>query len=128
VFSAPRPVMHQLPAMWCSAFVLIALLGSGALVRFVTAGEIASLWGWLTGACFISSLALVVGTLSGNSKAFEVLYVLWMYLLTQNIPAVDFAGITPQSPWYIYAPLALALFGVAALARRGQVIAGTGLR
>jgi hypothetical protein len=77
--------------------------------------------GWITGALFIPSLALAFGTLTGSSKAFEVLYVLWMYLLTQNVPMFDFAGLTPQSPLYIYAPLALLLLALAVFARGRQL-------
>jgi len=121
VFSAPRPLLHQLPAAWLSALVVIALLGSGALLRFILAGETLSILGWVTGALFIPSLALAFGTLTGSSKAFEVLYVLWMYLLTQNLPMFDFAGLTPKSPLYLYAPLALLLLALAIFARRRQL-------
>ena len=51
VFSAPHPIARQLPAKWLSAFVVIALLGLGAFLRFVGAGEILGIFGWLTGAC-----------------------------------------------------------------------------
>jgi MYXO-CTERM domain-containing protein len=44
-----------------------------------------------------------------------------MYLLTQNVPMFDFAGLTPQSPLYIYAPLALLLLALAVFARRRQL-------
>jgi hypothetical protein len=121
VFSAPRPLMNQLPAAWLSAFVVTALLGSGAFVRFITAGETFSAIGWLTGALFIPSLALALGTLTGNNKAFEVIYVLWMYMLTQKIPMFDFIGMMPASPLYIYVPLALALLFLAVFVRQRQL-------
>jgi hypothetical protein len=121
VFSAPRPLMNQLPAAWLSAFVVTALLGSGAFARFIIAGEIFSILGWLTGALFIPSLALALGTTTGSSKAFEVLYVLWMYLLTQKIPMFDFIGMTPVSPLFIYAPLTIALLFLAVFARQRQL-------
>jgi len=122
VFSAPHPVMNQLPAAWLSAFTVIALMGSGALVRFILAGETISILGWMTGVLFIPSLALVSGILTGSSKAFEVVYVLWMYMITQNVPVFDFIGMTPESPLYIYAPLAIILVILAAFARQRQVI------
>ena len=124
VFSAPRPLLNQLLAAWLSAFIVTALIGSGALIRFILAGELISVLGWITGALFIPSLALALGTVTGSSKAFEVLFVLWMYLLTQKVPVLDFAGLTPQSPWYIYAPLALLLLALATLARRRQLRSG----
>jgi len=121
IFSAPRPLMNQLPAAWLAAFTVIALMGSGALVRFIIAGETTSLLGWVTGVLFIPSLALTCGVLTGSSKTFEVLYVLWMYMLTQNAPPFDFAGMTPESPWYIYAPMVVVLLIITIFARQWQL-------
>ena len=59
--------------------------------------------------------------LTGSSKAFEVLYVLWMYMIIQKMAPFDFIGMTPDSPLQIYALLALVLLIVAALARRWQL-------
>jgi hypothetical protein len=120
VFSAPRP-MSQLPAGWLSAVLVTALLGSGALVRFLLAGDPVALLGWLVAIVFIPSLALALGTLTGSGKAFEALYVLWMYLLTQKAAALDFAGLVPGSRFYLYAPVAIGLMAIAALARRRQL-------
>ncbi len=120
VFSAPRP-MSQLPAGWLSALLVIALLGSGAMVRFLLAGDPVAILGWLTAIAFIPSLALALGTLTGSGKAFEALYVFWMYGLTQGIPAIDFAGLVPGSYFYLYAPAAIGLLAIAALARRRQL-------
>ena len=120
VFSAPRP-MSQLPAGWLSALLVTALLGSGALVRFLLAGDPVAVLGWLTAIVFIPSLALVLGTLSGSGKAFEVLYIFWMYLLMQQVAPLDFAGLVPGSPFYLYLPVAIGLMAIAALARRRQL-------
>lgn len=121
VFSAPHPLLNQLPAAWLSAFTVTALLGSGALVRFILAGEIFSILDWLTGALFIPSLALALGALTGSSKTFEILYVLWMYMLAQKIPWFDFIGMTPASPLYLYILLTLALLFLAVFARQWQI-------
>jgi hypothetical protein len=124
VFSAPRPLLNQLPAAWLSAFVVMALAGSGALVRFILAGDTVSVLGWITGAIFIPSLAFFLGTLTGSSKAFEALYVLWMYLLTQKVSMLDFAGLTPHSPWFLYALLSLVLIALAVFTRQRQLRSG----
>jgi hypothetical protein len=121
VFSAPRPILNQLPAAWLSAFVVTAALGAGALVKFILIGEWFSVLGWLTGVMFIPSLALVIGTFTGSSKPFEALYILWMYILTQKAPAFDFAGMTTESPLHIYLPLAVGLFALALLVRERQL-------
>ena len=123
VFSAPRPIANQMPAAWLSAFVVTAALGSGALIKFILMGETMSVLGWLTGAIFIPSLALFLGTLTGSGKAFEAIHVAWMYLIYQKVSALDFLGINPNSPFYIYAPLAFVLIAIAALARQRQLTA-----
>lgn len=121
VFSAPRPLLNQLPALWLSAFTVLALMGSGAFIRFLLAGEFTSLLAWLAGAVFVPSLSLAFGVLTGSGKTFEVVYVLWMYGVLQRVPAFDFVGTTPASPWYLYAALALALIVVTVLARQWQL-------
>jgi hypothetical protein len=121
VFSAPHPIANQVPAEWLSAFVVIALLGAGVLLRFILAGAAFSILGWLTGALFIPSVALVCGVLTGSGKAFEVLYVMWMYLLLQKVALLDFLGLTPAAPLAGYALLALALVAVACFVRQRQL-------
>lgn len=121
IFSAPRPILNQLPAAWFSALVVTAALGSGALIKFILMGESFSVLGWLTGVLFIPSLALALGISTGSGKAFEALYILWMYALTQKMPALDFAGMTSASPLYIYALLAVGLFAFSLFARQWQL-------
>jgi hypothetical protein len=121
VFSAPRPLLTQLPAAWLSAFTLVALTGSGALVKFLMTGDAHSLIAWLVGAMFISSLALAFGILTGSSKAFEIIYIAWMYLILQRVPALDFVGFTPTNPWQTYLGLSIVLLAVAVLARQWQI-------
>jgi hypothetical protein len=58
---------------------------------------------------------------TGSSKAFEALYVLWMYMLTQKAVQFDSIGMMPESPWYLYAPLALILRAFATWGRRWQI-------
>jgi hypothetical protein len=120
VFSAPHPIARQLPATWLSAMAVIALLGSGMFLRLILSGDWVPVLGWLTGMLFIPSLALACGVLSGSSKAFEVLYVVWMYLISQKLSPLDFIGLTPGSPLRIYFPLAILLLVVTLLARYWQ--------
>jgi hypothetical protein len=120
VFSAPRP-LSQLPAGWLSAVLVTALLGSGALIRFLYAGDLVATFGWLTAILFVPSLALALGTLTGSGKAFEALYVAWMYLLMQSVAPIDFAGLVPGSHFYLFAPVAIGLIAVAVLVRWRQL-------
>jgi hypothetical protein len=121
LFSAPRPVLNQLPTQWLSSFIVIAVLGSGALFRFISAGEVISIIGWITGALFIPSLALFLGVLTRSSKTFEVTYLLWMYMLTQEIPAFDFLGMTSNAPLVLFTLLALGLMAATMFVRRQQI-------
>ena len=120
VFSAPRP-MSQLLGGWLSAVLVIALVGCGALVRFLLAGDPTAVLGWLTAIVFIPSLALALGTLSGSGKAFEVLYVAWMYLLMQQVAPLDFAGLVPGSHFTVYLLVAIGLLAIAGLVRWRQL-------
>lgn len=121
VFSAPRPVLVQLPAAWFSALTLVALTGSGALIKFLAIGDTPRLLAWLAGIVFIPSLALTLGILTSSSKTFEIIYVLWMYLILQRIPALDFVGVTSQSPWQVYLAVSLALAPIFMLVRHYQI-------
>ncbi len=76
LFSAPAPVLRQLPAAWLAGVLLALLTGSGALVRL--AAEPALAPGFVAGALFIPSLALLLGILSGSGRAFQIVWmVLW---------------------------------------------------
>ncbi|HLP14688.1 MAG TPA: hypothetical protein VK470_00440 [Bacteroidota bacterium] len=124
VFSAPRPLVYQLSASWIAAFAVLAVIGSGALLRFLIAGEILSIMGWMTGVLFIPSLAVALGVLTRSNKSFEVLYVLWMYMLAQKAALFDFMRMLPESHWYFYALIAPALCLTAAFARQRQLMKG----
>ncbi len=121
VFSAPHPILNQIPALWLAAVTVIALAGSGALLHYVLVGETAHLLAWLGGVLFVPSLALALGELTQSRKPFEVVYVTWMYLILNETRALDFVGITPASPWQVYAALAFGLFALAALGRQLQL-------
>lgn len=121
VFSAPRPTFNQLPAAWLAAFTVTALMGSGAFLRYILDGETARLLAWMSGALFIPSLALALGVLTSSRKPFEVIYVTWMYLVLNQVPPLDFVGVTPESPWQFYALSAFALLAFAAAFRHWQL-------
>jgi hypothetical protein len=99
VFSAPRLLIRQLAATWLAAFSATALLRAGAALRWVLAGGASSLVAWQAGGVFIPSLSLALGVLTGSGKALQVIYGIWIYCLTQKLPVLDFAGLTPASPW-----------------------------
>jgi hypothetical protein len=97
VFSTPRPVMRQLPAMWLAGVILTVIVGSGAWVRLLLMGEVTSLLAWFVGALFAPSLALALGAWVGNSRAFELVYALFWYVGVANrVPALDYSGATAE--------------------------------
>ncbi|MDO9086899.1 MAG: hypothetical protein Q7U53_11905 [Anaerolineaceae bacterium] len=122
VFSAPDPIKNQLPSTLLSAMLFLVIIGSGAIIRYIIAGDSVGILGWLTGLLFIPSLAITSGVITGSSKTFEVIYILWMYLLTQNIRFIDFIGMSNDSPWFFYIGLALLLLLVTVLVRKRQII------
>jgi len=121
VFSVPRPLMNQLPTIWLAAICVLAVLGSGGLIRFVISGDTLGLMGWITGLIFIPSLALLCGVLTGSSKTFEALYILWMYMLTQKVPLFDFICMAPGSIGYVYIPLSIMMLIITVFVRQSQI-------
>lgn len=89
VFSAPHP-LRQLGPVWTAGVLVAVLTGAGAGVRLLGS---AAFVGWFVGALFIPSLALALGVLSGGSRLFEVVYLLFWYIGPMNkVPALDYLG------------------------------------
>lgn len=98
LFSAPRPVARQLPAIWTAGFVVAIVCGAGVALRLLLGGEFAALGAWLAAATFIPSLALACGVWTGGSKLFEVIYlILWYVGPMSAFPALDFMGSTTEA-------------------------------
>jgi hypothetical protein len=129
VFSVPRPALRQLPAMWLAGVLVAVLAGSGGWLYLALMGETVSLLAWFVGALFVPALALALGVWVGNSRAFEVVYLLWWYMgLMEGVPALDYAGATARGlamgmP-FVYLGITLALLVVAVLGRWRHVPAG----
>ena len=122
VFSTPHPLRWQLPSAWLAGFLFAALMGAGAAVRFLLAGETLSLFSLLAGALFIPSLALVLGVWIGSSKPFEVIYMmLWYIGPFQKTAALDFMGTSTATSWPMFAGLAVVLFIIAVVGRQRQL-------
>ena len=126
VFSAAHPLLRQLPAAWVAGVLITVLAGGGTGLRFLLAGDTASVFAWVAGALFIPTLALALGVWSGSGKLFEVIYLLLWYAGPANqIAAIDFtgsarAGATAMTP-LVYLAVAASLGGLALLGRWKQV-------
>lgn len=75
LWSASSPLRWQLPAVWVAGVLLALNLGNGALVRFIA--EPASLPGFLAGALFLPSSALLLGIIGGTERPFQILLLIW---------------------------------------------------
>ena len=123
LFSSPRSLSRQLPALWTAGVLVALLTGCGAGFRLFLAADLHTFAAWLTGALFIPSLALALGIWSRGSRAFEAIYVAWWYLGPgHQIPGLDFMGTTPASSSpTTYAIAAVALLAVSYWGRRTRL-------
>lgn len=93
LFSSPGILTRQLPACFASGFAIAAIAGGGIAVRLLLTGQSRALLGWLAGAIFLPSMAMVLGVLSGSGKAFEaILTVLWYIGPMNHTPGMDYTG------------------------------------
>jgi hypothetical protein len=98
IFSSPRALLRQLPALWTAGVVLALLTGGGVAMRLLVRGDHSGFLGWLGGALFIPSLALALGVWGGQSKVFEAMYTAWWYIgPLHHVPGLDFMGTTAAS-------------------------------
>lgn len=127
VFTAPRPLLRQLPAVYAAGVTVAMLAGSGVAMKCLMTGSIAALFSWFAGALFIPALALCLGAWSGGSKLFEAIYtVLWYIGPMQPVPALDFmsasnAAVASGMP-FVFGLSAAALVGAAVAGRRFKMI------
>lgn len=126
LFSSPAPLKRQLPAQFCAGFIISLLAATGPFIYFVIAGDWASIGAFTAAAFFIPALALCLGTCTGNPKTFEAVYLILWYLGPLNeIPVLDFMGITTQAiekgmPYWVFT-ISLVLTGITWLRRRNRI-------
>ncbi|MFC1936067.1 hypothetical protein ACFLYP_00210 [Chloroflexota bacterium] len=80
VFSAAFPLRRQVPAAWLAGVVVTFLSVGGIGLQLFLAGETWSMLAVMSGALFVPALAFALGTWSGSSRLFEIVYLLWWYL------------------------------------------------
>ncbi len=122
IFASASPLWRQLPAQWLAGFIVTALIGSGAALRFLGDGDMSALIALCSTTLFIPSLALAAGVWSGSSKLFEILYLtLWYAGPMNHAPGIDFVGLTNNGRAEFFIPLALALIVFAFFGRARQL-------
>jgi hypothetical protein len=123
IFSAPHALDRQLPAAWVAGVLVTLATGGGLLMRLVMAGDGRGVAGFLVAVCFIPSLALALGILTGGSKFFEALYTVWWYTgAAHHIRGLDFMGtVDASSTPVVYLVLTVGLLAVGWMRRRTQL-------
>ena len=123
IFSAPFALQRQLPAVWTAGVLVTLATGGGLLIRLLIAGDGRSVVGFLVAVCFIPSLALALGVLSGGSKFFEALYTVWWYTgAAHHIRGLDFTGtVDASSTPALYLGLTIVLLAACWMRRRTQL-------
>lgn len=124
IFSAPHTLQRQLPAVWVAGVLVTLATGSGLAIRLLIAGDLHGLAGFAAAVCFIPSLALALGVLTGSSKFFEALYTVWWYTgAAHHLRDGDFTGTFAASStpglYFLFAAVLL----VACFARRRTQLA-----
>ena len=96
----------------------------GAIVRYVLLGAWLSAVSWLVGMFFIVSLALTLGTLTGNRRLFEALFIIWLYLgPIQEVPLFNFLSNSAMTiAFYGLLGIALAVIGFSAVTMKEKRI------
>lgn len=96
--SSPRPMTRRFNAFWMSGLLVALFALSGAIIRAGLAGDFLYLTALLVASLFIPVTALMLGTLSGSRKLFEVSYlIVWYIGSIDHLPALDLLGTTDQS-------------------------------
>lgn len=126
IFSCAFPVSRQIPGLLAAGIAVAVLTGSGLCIRLILEGDMLGLFSWFAAVVFVPALALSLGTLSGNSKLFEAVYLILWYLGPVNrIPALDFTGTAKGIDLivqpFIYIVIAIILISVAIIKRAKQV-------
>ncbi len=66
-------------ATWISGFIVSLIVSLGVLIHFVMIGDATHFIGWIVGILFVATLAIVFGSIAGNRKLFEAVYIAWFY-------------------------------------------------
>lgn len=116
LFSSPRPVMRQFPAIWLSGLLVAVVSVGGMIFRAGIEGQWAYAATLMVAVLFIPTVSLAMGTLSGSRKLFEVTYLMIWYIGSINrLTILDLLGTTDES-------VTAAKLAVLSLAAAGSLI------
>jgi hypothetical protein len=120
--SAPRVRSRAPLAAFTAGAIVAGLAASGVAINMGLSGDLRGLVALVSGALFVSALAVACGVLSGASVLFEGLYLpLWYLGPFNKLSALDFAGAGGAGHPFTYLALAAALVcATLAALRRGE--------
>jgi len=124
--SSEHPLKRQLTACWLGGLVITLLAVASTVLRFITMDQMAQAGALLTGAVFVPTAALALGTLTGTRKFFEVSYLLiWYVGLVDRLWGLDFIGATDRGlsqgvPW-VFLAVTCIMLAVAVLTERARL-------
>ena len=106
IFSTPRPLLRQLPALWFNGFLISLVAGLTIGLRLILKTDLPGVASFAVAAAFIPSLALASGIVSRSRRLFEVLYMFLWYMGPMNhIPALDYTGASAAASAQNFLPL-----------------------
>ncbi|HEV7235395.1 MAG TPA: hypothetical protein VGN15_04380, partial [Ktedonobacteraceae bacterium] len=109
VFATTHPLVRQLPMQWLAGVIIALCTASGMMAHFVLMSDWSGLLALGIGALFVPALALAAGVWTGNSRLFEVVFVvLWYVGVINHVAVLDFMGVT-HTDVALRIPLAYAL-------------------
>ncbi|MBW9171762.1 hypothetical protein [Clostridium estertheticum] len=122
LFSSTYYKIEQFIALWVSVAFFTAIISVGAIAKILISGGIVNVLALLVGIAFISSLAVFLGTVSGNSILFELIYIaLWYMGPLNKLPYFDYLGFSHESILMgmpmVYSIISVVLIGAALLFR-----------
>ncbi|HXS82124.1 MAG TPA: hypothetical protein VN896_05335 [Methylomirabilota bacterium] len=122
MLSSPHPIARPMAAAWIAGFALALAMGAGLSLRSLLHGDVMTFAAVLAGAAFVPAMALALGTWTGASKTFEILYlVLWYAGPLNGIPFLDYAGGTGAGAARGFAIAAAILLALACAGRARQL-------
>lgn len=114
--SSPRPMVRQFVATWMSGCGVALVLLSGGMVRAIISADLPYLAALVVASLIIPSAGIVIGTVSGSRKLFEVSYLMVWYLGSiEHLTPIDILGTTDASITAAKLSLLLLLTGLSLL-------------
>lgn len=102
---------------WWSTFIagnaIAFTLSVPVLFRFITLSQYTNALFWLVGILFVSSIAIMLGRISGTPRLFESIYIIIFYFgVINDLKAFDFIGKTSNNIQYLIFSIIIIAFSL----------------